>query len=66
MPASIYQKAGHEPGPAGHLLADHSKFGVSSFVSSGRLEDLHTIISDEIPAEFQKHFTKLGINHISG
>ncbi|NLF94015.1 MAG: DeoR/GlpR transcriptional regulator [Oligosphaeraceae bacterium] len=48
------------------LLADHSKFGVSSFVNSGRLEDLHTIISDEIPAEFQKHFTELGIKHILG
>ncbi len=48
------------------LLADQSKFGVSSFVNSGRLADLNIVISNQISPEFQKHFTELGIKFIGG
>ncbi|MFA6930048.1 MAG: DeoR/GlpR family DNA-binding transcription regulator [Lentisphaeria bacterium] len=46
------------------LLSDHSKFGVPSFVNSGSLEDLQTVITDSISDEFQKRFDELGIHLI--
>lgn len=46
------------------LLADHSKFGVPSFVNSGALEDLQTVITDSLSDEFKKRFGELGINLI--
>ncbi len=48
------------------LLADHSKFAVASFVNSGRLDDIQTVISDDIPEDFQQRFKELGIKYILG
>jgi len=36
------------------LLADHGKFGVASFARSGSLDDIDTIITDEIDGDWQR------------
>lgn len=36
------------------LLADHSKFGVSSFARSGSLDDIDTIVTDEIDEDWRR------------
>ncbi|MDD3694806.1 MAG: DeoR/GlpR family DNA-binding transcription regulator [Lentisphaeria bacterium] len=46
------------------LLADHSKFGLPSFVNSGALQDLDLVVCDAMPEEFRERFVELGVRII--